>query len=121
MMWIAWFNARLPRVFNRCRFVVGARGFDRCGAVVVGELGAGPEPGDVADVAEHDRGDHRADTVQLGERRARRGDRVGDAMLDRVELSVDAIDVGEMLGGDPATLDVDRRRSVSMLLEELAA
>ena len=86
---------------------VRARGFDRCGAVVVGELGAGAEAADVAYLAEHDRCDHRADTVQLGEGRARRSDGVSDALLDGVDLSVDALDIGEVFGGDASTLDVN--------------
>ena len=59
------------------------------------------------DLAEHDRGDHRADTVQFGESRARCGDRIRDPLLDRGDLSIDALDIAEMLGSDPATLDSD--------------
>ena len=97
IMWIAWFKCAVAARVQPVPLTVGAGRFDRCGAVVAGELGAGAEPADVVDVAEHDRGDDRTDTVQLGERRARGGDGVADALLDRVELGVEAAHVGEVL------------------------
>ena len=78
MMWIAWFNARLPRRVQPVPVGVGARCFDRCGAVVVGELGAGAEAADVTDVAEHDRGD------RPGRHRAARASVVPDAVTASV-------------------------------------
>jgi hypothetical protein len=76
---------------------VGAGRFDRCGPVVAGELGAGPEPADVVDVSEHDRGDHGADTMEFGERCSRRRDGVADPLFDGVEVGVDAADVSEVV------------------------
>ena len=50
IMWIAWFNFRFPRGFSRCRIRGPLTSFDRCGAVVRGEVSRGREPGEVADV-----------------------------------------------------------------------
>ena len=84
-----------------------ARRLDRCGAVVAGELGSGPEPGDVVDVTEHNRRNDRSDTVQFGQRCRRRGHCRGDALFDLVELDVEASHVGEMLAGEPFSFDRD--------------
>lgn len=87
---------------------VRAGGFDRCGAVVPGELSTRPEPADVVDVAEHDRRDDRADSVEFGQRGSRCSDRCLDADLERVELAVDASHVGKMLTGQTSAFERDR-------------
>jgi hypothetical protein len=55
-------------------FAVVAGRFDRCGAVVAGELGAGPEPSDVVNVTDDDGGDNRTDSMEFARRRARSDD-----------------------------------------------
>jgi hypothetical protein len=71
-MWITWFRVRLPRRESRW---IGRAGlpdgpFDGGGAVVGSEPIGGPEPPDVADLAEDDRGAHVTGAEDLGERRA---------------------------------------------------
>ena len=60
---------------------------DRGGAVVGGEAIRGREPGDVADVAEDDRGADVTDPEDLGEGRPRRRDRDADALAERLALA----------------------------------
>ena len=68
--------------------VAGGR-LDRGGAVVGGEVVAGGESVDVADVAEHGRGDDGADAVDLGDRGRRAGDGAGSAPSDLAALRID--------------------------------
>jgi hypothetical protein len=56
-------------------------------------------------------GDDRSDSVELGERRRRRSDGVGDADLDRGDVFVEAPNVGEVLGGESFPFDRDPVRA----------
>jgi hypothetical protein len=64
---------------------------DRCGAGVGGEVISAGEAVDVADEAEHRRGDYWSDAVDLGEGGLRGGDDHGQAAFDLSTLVVDAV------------------------------
>jgi hypothetical protein len=78
-------------------FAGTAGGFDGGGAVVGGEPLWRREPGRVADVAQDEPCDDRADTMELQQRRARRGDGVADAALGGCDVAVEATEVGQQL------------------------
>jgi hypothetical protein len=100
-------------------FTIRAGCFDRCGSVVAGELGADPKPGDVVNVAEHDRGDDRTDVVQLAQRRARGDDGVTAAISDRLYPAVTRLVITMRTAGsmvrDRSPLSATRRPSSAML------
>jgi hypothetical protein len=62
---------------------------------------------DVAGVAEDDRSAERPDAVDVGERRAGRGNRGGDAIDDGVELLVEPAHIAEQVCGDALAFEVD--------------
>ena len=70
---------------------------DRCGAGVRGVVITVREPANVAGVADHHRGDDRADTEEFGERGARLVDRGRETLLRGAHLLVEAAQVLEML------------------------
>jgi hypothetical protein len=82
-----------------------AGGFDGGGAVVGREPLWRREPGGVADVTKDEPRDDRADTVQLEQGRARRGDGVSDAALGAGDVSIETTDIGQQLKGEPLALD----------------
>ena len=49
---------------------------------------------------EDQRGDDRPDAMQLEQRRVRHGDRVGDADLDRDELTIKTTHIAEEIDGE---------------------
>ena len=65
--------------------------------IVIGKMGSTRRAADFADLAEHDRGDHRADAVWLGQRGARLDDGRGDALFARGDLAIEPVDVGQIL------------------------
>ena len=82
-----------------------AGGFDGGGAVVGREPLGRREPGRVTDVTQDEPRDDRADTVQLEQRRARRGDGVTDAALGGGDVPVETTDVGQQLQGETLAFD----------------
>jgi hypothetical protein len=68
------------------------------------------EAGDVAGVADEHRRDDRADTEQLGQYGARRGDRLHDALLGNAHLAVQAAQIVEVLEGQRVAGTLDRAR-----------
>jgi hypothetical protein len=80
--------------------VVVARGHvDGCGPVVGGEPVSGREAVNVADLAEHSRGDDRADAVDVGDAGLGRGDDAGDPALRCAALLGDGAQLIEQFGG----------------------
>jgi hypothetical protein len=59
-------------------------------------------------VTQDEPGDDRADTVQLEQRRSRRGDGVGDAALCGGDVAVETTDIGHKLEGEPPAFDRSR-------------
>jgi hypothetical protein len=82
-----------------------AGGVDGGGAVVAGEPRWRGEPGRVADVAQDEPRDDRADTVQLEQRRGRRGDGVADAALGGGDVAVETTEVGQQVEGESLAFD----------------
>ena len=101
--------------------VVAAGRFDRCGSVVARELRPGAEPVDVVEVAEHDRGGDRADTVEFGRRCPGTVHGVANPDLDRCDLGVEATDIGEMLTGETCPFGSDRIRADVDPFEEICS
>ena len=72
-------------------------GFDRGGAVVGREAVTSRKPARVADLAEDDRGDDRADTVDIEQRSVRRCDGLRYTCLDRRDVAVETPDIAEQI------------------------
>src|SRR6476619_508650 len=70
---------------------------DRRGAVVGGEAIRGPEPADVTDLADDDRGDHVTDTEDLHQTGPRRANRGADARAGRRALGREMFELVEHL------------------------
>ena len=83
---------------------------DRGGAVVGGVAVPVPEPGDVAGVADQDRGDDRPDPEQIGHGRCGCGDGHTDPTMGDLELVVEPSDVVEELDCE---VEADLLNSVS--------
>ena len=76
---------------------------DRRGRGVGGEVIAVREPVDVADMADHHRGDNGSDTEDIGHGRARRADRGIEPPHRRPHLDVNVTEVVEILGREVVT------------------
>src|SRR5947209_7275782 len=96
-MWMAWFNWRLLRGLMALARTRGR--LEGCGAVVGGEVVAGPEPAHVARVADDDCGHHGADAVDLGHRRLGRRHSDFDALSRGGDGRVEAAEIGHELAG----------------------
>jgi hypothetical protein len=68
------------------------------------------EPGDVAGVAQDDRGAQRADPVDVGDGGARSQDGFDDALVDGHELVVEAANVAEQVERDAIAFQLDKDR-----------
>jgi hypothetical protein len=90
-MWMAWLSCRFPG--QPVDPPVAGGHLDRGGAVVGGELVPGREPADVADEAEHRRGDDRSDAVEVGQGGFRRRDQPGQPPPGVVALLVDVAQI----------------------------
>ncbi len=84
------------------------RRVQRRGRVVAGVMGFGREPADVAGMTDEMRGNDRADTMDLGDRRVRGAHRGDDAGAQCRELAVRVADFAEELVGALAACDPDR-------------
>jgi hypothetical protein len=73
--------------------------FDRCGAVIGGEVIPTWEPADVADQAEHGGGDDRSNTVEVGQPGLRRRDHPGQPAPGIAALFVEATQIGQQYLG----------------------
>jgi hypothetical protein len=82
--------------------------FDRCGAVVGGEVIAAGEATNVADETEHGGGDNRSDAVHFGDGCAGAGDDLGQAPFDLAALAVDALQINDQVAGQFEAGDVGR-------------
>jgi hypothetical protein len=74
--------------------------FDRCGAVIGGEVIAAREAGHVADVADDGPGNHGADAEDLREAGAGGPDRGGQLLPGPAQLGIQVAQIGQELGGE---------------------
>lgn len=82
--------------------------FDRGGAGVAGMMVRAGEPPDIADVSQDLRREPVADPHDLGQGRARRGDRGGAAATVLGDRLVETSDVGEQVAGHLRAFGLDR-------------
>ena len=76
--------------------VAGGR-LDRCGRVVRGEVILALKAAHVADVSQHGRRDDRPDTVDVGDRRLRRGNKLCESLLHLAAVLIDTANTGKKI------------------------
>ena len=107
---MAWFSRRFPRRDSRQALAAAGGHLDGRGALIGGEAVPAGEPGHVLDVADHGRGDDRADPGQAGQAGASGLHRGGERLPGRAQLRVDAAQVLKERGGELAAGRIHRPR-----------
>ena len=92
---------------------------DRCGAAIGGVVVAAGEPVDSAGMSDDHRGDDRSDTEDVGERRSRRRDRIGNAPFRCAHLLVDVAQIADMIGCELVSDPFHRRDRLEPVEEPL--